>query len=69
MDEELVAKAKDGDLGAFRTLAIEQHPRLFGAAYGCTGSSPGSAGGRRWGTPAHRPRARPTTQGFGDERP
>ena len=34
MDEELVAKAKDGDPGAFRTLAIEQHPRLFAAAYG-----------------------------------
>ena len=34
MDEELVRRAKDGDPGAFRALAIEQHPRLFAAAYG-----------------------------------
>ncbi len=34
MDEELVRRAKDGDSGAFRVLAIEQHPRLFAAAYG-----------------------------------
>lgn len=34
MDQELVARAKGGDPGAFRTLAIESHPRLFGAAFG-----------------------------------
>ena len=34
MDQELVVRAKDGDPGAFRTLAIESHPRLFTAAFG-----------------------------------
>ncbi len=34
MDEELVRRAQGGDPGAFRTLAIEHHPRLFAAAYG-----------------------------------
>jgi RNA polymerase sigma-70 factor (ECF subfamily) len=34
MDEQLVRRAQDGDPGAFRTLAIEQHPRLFAAAFG-----------------------------------
>ncbi len=34
MDEELVTRARDGDPGAFRALAVESHPRLFAAAYG-----------------------------------
>jgi RNA polymerase sigma-70 factor (ECF subfamily) len=34
MDQELVVRAKGGDPSAFRTLAIESHPRLFDAAYG-----------------------------------
>lgn len=34
MDEQLVRKAQAGDPGAFRTLAVEQHPRLFAAAFG-----------------------------------
>jgi RNA polymerase sigma-70 factor (ECF subfamily) len=29
-----LVRAKDGDPGAFRALAVEQHPRLFAAAFG-----------------------------------
>ena len=34
MDQRLVVRAKGGDPEAFRTLAIESHPRLFNAAFG-----------------------------------
>jgi len=34
MDHKLVVRARGGDPGAFRTLAIESHARLFGAAFG-----------------------------------
>lgn len=34
MDQQLVVRAKEGDPGAFRALAVEQQPRLFAAAFG-----------------------------------